>query len=115
MKKFQKQTQERQETQETHMAIFSIPLFSFDLRKGMKKLKKITETQERQETQETHIIRTLFLAPPEMLSSQALGWKLRQRRVRMITSTRERVTPVLFPPSFLLRAKAERIVCSFLS
>jgi len=42
-----------QETQETHVVIFCIPLISLTLRKGMGKIEEIPETQERQETHET--------------------------------------------------------------
>jgi hypothetical protein len=48
-----KKTQERQETQETHVANFYIPLFSFTLRKETNENEKNLKTQERQETQET--------------------------------------------------------------
>jgi hypothetical protein len=42
-KKFVKKTHERHETQETHIANFHIPLFSFTLRKERMKMKKISK------------------------------------------------------------------------
>ena len=49
-----KKTQERHETQETHVANFYIPLFSFTLRKERNENEKNFKTQERHETHKTH-------------------------------------------------------------
>jgi hypothetical protein len=59
-----KKTQERQETQETHVANFYIPLFSFTLRKETNENKKNLKTQERQETHETHNAPVISLCTP---------------------------------------------------
>jgi hypothetical protein len=65
MKNFKKQTQERQETQETHVAIFYIPLFSFALRKGVKNSKyNRQKRQNHQNHQKRRRVRSNFFLCP---------------------------------------------------